>query len=123
MEAILLPMPGVCCCEKSNSVSSSSLGLHPASSTCENREDLNDHDKLRSDPLMALLCGKQDVEGKNRRDARDRGKALAGKSTLNRLETAGSLLSDRPRYKKIIAEMEELEDLREYLCSYHEEAA
>ena len=77
---------------------------------CFGNEDLNDHDQLRADPLLALLCGKQDVEGKNRRDARDRGKALAGKSTLNRLETAGSLLSDRPRYKKIIAEMEELEE-------------
>jgi hypothetical protein len=77
---------------------------------CFGNEDLNDHDQLRADPLMALLCGKQDVEGKNRRDVRDRGKALAGKSTLNRLETAGSLLSDRPRYKKIIAEMEELEE-------------
>jgi hypothetical protein len=35
---------------------------------------------------------------------------LAGKSTLNRLETAGSLLSDRPRYKRIVAEMNELEE-------------
>ena len=77
---------------------------------CFGNEDLNDHDVLRADPLLALLCGKQDVEGSNRRDARDRGKALAGKSTLNRLETAGSLLSNRPRYKKIIAEMEELEE-------------
>ena len=77
---------------------------------CFGNEDLNDHDLLRADPLLALLCGKQDLEGKNRRNARDRGKPLAGKSTLNRLETAGSLLSDRPRYKKIVAEMNELEE-------------
>jgi hypothetical protein len=77
---------------------------------CFGNEDLNDHDLLRADPLLALLCGKQDLEGKKRRNVRDRGKPLAGKSTLNRLETAGSLLSDRPRYKKIVAEMNELEE-------------
>jgi hypothetical protein len=77
---------------------------------CLGNEDLNDHDQLRADPLLALLCGKSDLEGKSRRNARDRGKALAGKSTLNRLETAGSLLSKRPRYKKIIAETTELEE-------------
>jgi len=77
---------------------------------CFGNEDLNDHDLLRVDPLLALLCGKQDLEGKARRNVRDRGKPLAGKSTLNRLETAGSLLSDRPRYKKIVAEMSELEE-------------
>ena len=77
---------------------------------CFGNEDLNDHDLLRADPLLALLCGKQDLEGKGRRNVRDRGKPLAGKSTLNRLETAGSLLSDRPRYKKIVAEMSELEE-------------
>ena len=77
---------------------------------CFGNEDLNDHDLLRADPLLALLCGKQDLEGKYRRNERDRGKPLAGKSTLNRLETAGSLLSDRPRYKKIVAEMNELEE-------------
>jgi hypothetical protein len=77
---------------------------------CFGNEDLNDHDQLRADPLLALLCGKMDLEGKARRNLRDRGKALAGKSTLNRLETAGSLLGNRPRYKKIIAETTELEE-------------
>ncbi len=49
-------------------------------------EDLNDHDKLRADPLLAVLCGKTDPSGQDRRCERDKGKALAGKSTLNRLE-------------------------------------
>jgi hypothetical protein len=75
---------------------------------CFGNEDLNDHDQLRADPLLALLCGKEDLEGNDRRHVRDRGKALAGKSTLNRLETAGSFLSKRPRYKKILAETTEL---------------
>ena len=73
-------------------------------------EDLIDHDLLRYDPLLAAACGKEDPEGKTRRTARDRGKALAGKSTLNRVETAGSLLGIRPGCKKVIAEMEELEE-------------
>ena len=75
---------------------------------CFGNEDLNDHDQLRADPLLALLCGKKDLEGKARKNARDRGKALAGKSTLNRLETAGD--ANRPRYKKIIAETAALEE-------------
>jgi hypothetical protein len=53
-------------------------------------EDVNDHDTLRQDPLLALAAGKQDVEGRTRRRRQDRGKALAGKSTLNRLEQAAS---------------------------------
>ena len=49
-------------------------------------EDLNDHDELRWDPLMGLLAGKSDPSGHTRVGERDRGKALAGKSTLSRLE-------------------------------------
>ncbi|HMB05906.1 MAG TPA: transposase, partial [Isosphaeraceae bacterium] len=49
-------------------------------------EDLNDHDDLRRDPLLATVVGKQDPTGQTRQRCRDRGKALAGKSTLNRLE-------------------------------------
>ena len=49
-------------------------------------EDLNDHDQLRRDPLLAVLVGKSDPTGQERRRLRDRGNALAGKSTLNRLE-------------------------------------
>src|SRR5437763_269897 len=49
-------------------------------------EDLNDHEQLRADPLLAVLAGKRDPEGKDRKQERDRGKALAGKSTLNRWE-------------------------------------
>ena len=53
---------------------------------CLGYEDLNDHDQLRHDPLLAVLAGKKDPQGADRVRARDRGKALAGKSTLNRLE-------------------------------------
>jgi Transposase DDE domain group 1 len=56
-------------------------------------EDLNDHDLLRRDPLLAAAVGKSDPPGEGRRRKSDRGSALAGKSTLNRLE----LRSDDPR--------------------------
>src|SRR5881409_3168630 len=49
-------------------------------------EDLNDHDELRRDPLLATLVGKADPMGRDRARVRDVGAALAGKSTLNRLE-------------------------------------
>src|SRR5512143_2983137 len=48
-------------------------------------EDLNDHDDLRRDLLLAAVVGKTDPSGRTRQRRRDRGKALAGKSTLNRL--------------------------------------
>jgi hypothetical protein len=56
---------------------------------CLGYEDLIDHDELRRDPLLATVCGKLDPTGANRHNERDRGIALAGKSTLNRLETFG----------------------------------
>ena len=52
-------------------------------------EDLNDHEQLRHDPLLALLAEKQEL-GRE---------PLAGKSTLNRLELGGQ---EPDRYKKIL---------------------
>ena len=66
-------------------------------------EDLNDHDELRNDPLLAVLVGKEDPTGKERIRKRDRGKPLAGKSTLNRLELTPVRANKRSRYKKITA--------------------
>lgn len=65
-------------------------------------EDLNDHDDLMRDPLLAVALGKRDVEGKDRRRASDRGKALASKSTLNRLELTPAEANGASRYKKIV---------------------
>jgi hypothetical protein len=64
-------------------------------------EDLNDHDDLRYDPLLAILAGKKDPLGRQRRRRMDRGKALAGKSTLNRLELTPVRANANSRYKKI----------------------
>lgn len=64
-------------------------------------EDLNDHDLLRKDSLLAAVCGKQDVLGENRKREEDRGNALAGKSTLNRMELTKANVGKKERYKKI----------------------
>lgn len=74
-------------------------------------EDLNDHDELRSDPLLAVLAGKQDSAGRQRKRARDKGKALAGKSTLNRLESATVKDPAKDRYKKISYRSEAIDAL------------
>ncbi len=70
--------------------------------------DLNDHDTLRTDPLLALLCGKTDPSGQDRRSTRDKGKALAGKSTLNRLELTPPDATEKSRYKKIVYQEEKI---------------
>ena len=53
-------------------------------------EDLNDHDQLRHDPLIATLVDKKDPT-----------QALAGKSTLNRLELTPEG-NGQDRYKRIV---------------------
>jgi hypothetical protein len=72
-------------------------------------EDLNDHDALRHDPLLAVLVGKSDPAGQDRRCSRDRGKSLAGKSTLNRLELTPVGADAKSRYKTIVARHHDLE--------------
>ena len=49
-------------------------------------EDLNDHDEIRRDSMLALACGRGDLTGEERARARDRAFPLAGSSTLNRME-------------------------------------
>src|SRR5713226_3911951 len=55
-------------------------------------EDLNDHEELRNDPLLAVLVEKSDPSQE----------ILAGKSTLNRLELTRATASRKERYKKIV---------------------
>jgi hypothetical protein len=74
-------------------------------------EDLNDHDDLRRDPLLATVVGKADPTGKTRQRPRDRGKALAGKSTLNRLELTPPGADSDSRYKKITCRTHDVERL------------
>ena len=53
-------------------------------------EDLNDHEHLRRDPLLATACDKTDPLGLDRFNPQDRGIPLAGPSTLNRLELSNN---------------------------------
>jgi len=64
-------------------------------------EDLNDHEQLRHDPLLALLAGKREPD-----------QPLAGKSTLNRMElTPEASESSGHRYRKITYSAERLDAL------------
>jgi hypothetical protein len=78
---------------------------------CLGYEDLNDHDELRADPVLAVMVGKKDPKGEHRREASDRGKALAGKSTLNRLELTRADAGAAERYKKIVMNPEAIDQL------------
>ncbi len=86
-------------------------------------EDLIDHDELRLEPLLAVVVGKIDPTVMDRKQLQDQGKALAGKSTLNRLE----LRSDDPkkdgRYKKIAANTQAIDKLMvEHFIKAHNQA-
>jgi hypothetical protein len=71
-------------------------------------EDLNDHEQLRHDPLLAVMAGREDTAT-----------ALAGKSTLNRLELSAK---KEDRYKKVICDTEAVDRLLVdvFLDSYSE---
>jgi len=73
-------------------------------------EDLNDHEQLRHDPLLALLAGKEEIGQE----------PLAGKSTLNRLELAG----EKPdRYKKVLYDQAAIDQLLvDVFLEAHEQA-
>lgn len=67
-------------------------------------EDLNDHEQLRHDPVMGALLGK--LEARRKSCA-----ALAGKSTLNRLELYPRSNGQADRYHKIVPDGEAIERL------------
>jgi Spy/CpxP family protein refolding chaperone len=53
-------------------------------------EDINDHQRLRLDPLLATACNKTDPLGEQRINPADRGIALAAPATLNRMELSNN---------------------------------
>ena len=63
-------------------------------------DDLNDHDEVRRDSMLALACGRDDLTGEARARARDRAYPLAGSSTLNRMELGSPETAKDHRYKK-----------------------
>ena len=62
-------------------------------------EDLNDHDVLRHDLLLAALVGKKDPHAE----------PLAGKSTLNRLELTPVGADRNRRYQKIVVHRQDVD--------------
>ena len=104
---------------------------HPVESLIKQRvmglalgyEDLNDHDVLRQDPMLALLSDVTDPTGQGRRRTQDKGSALAGKSTLNRLELTPLDADAASRYKKIVADAGAMDNLLvDLFVEAHEEA-
>ena len=77
---------------------------------CLGYEDLNDHDELCRDRMLALVCESDDVLGARRHRESDQGKPLAGKSTLNRLELS-PVQDKHKRYRKIEADTAGLDAL------------
>jgi hypothetical protein len=74
-------------------------------------EDLLDHDELSRDPLLATVVGKTDPSGQARLRERDKGRPLAGKSTLNRLELSVPESAASHRYKRVSLAFESAERL------------
>jgi hypothetical protein len=73
------------------------LAMQRVLGLCLGYEDLTDHDTLRSDPLLASLSGKRDPRT-----------ALAGKSTLSRLELSTDAAD---RYKKLALDTQAVDRL------------
>ena len=74
-------------------------------------EDLNDHDQLAKDQMLAIAVGKTDPTGMDRVSEKDKGKPLAGKSTLNRLELTAPDATAKSAYKKIVMKPESVDNL------------
>ena len=70
-------------------------------------EDINDHERLRLDPLLAVACEKRDPLGEDRFNPADRGIALAAPATLNRLELSNNRST---RYHKISHDPQKMEE-------------
>ena len=68
-------------------------------------------ESLLGQRVFALALDGPDLTGQSRRRERDRGHALAGSSTLNRLELGTPLEADEDRYKKVVASTEQIDDL------------
>src|SRR3954464_14250602 len=98
----LLPRLAGCFCDRRNasyiSHSVQELVAQRVYGLALGYEDLSDHDQLRQDPLLAVLSGKPQVGAE----------ALAGKSTLNRLELSTGTAD---RYKKIHCRTEAVDEL------------
>jgi hypothetical protein len=72
-------------------------------------KDINDHDALPHDHLLAVMVGKLDPTAQDRVRERDQGNPLMAE--LNRLELAPARASAESRYKKINTDRRHIKDL------------
>jgi hypothetical protein len=88
------------------------LAMQRVLGLCLGYEDLSDHDTLRADPLLSSLSGKADPRS-----------ALAGKSTLSRLELSTSDGAAADRYKRLSLDTDAVDRLLvEVFLESHEQA-
>ena len=80
-------------------------------SICLGYQDLNDHDLLRHDSLLAFAVGKQDLQGQSRKNPKDLGIPLASSQTLGRLELNRSQSDSRKRVCGFQANFEDMQSL------------
>lgn len=121
MAAISPPTAGLPCCARQLTSSTCARARRPAlpttvtrptSSTsvldlvrqrvyglCGGYEDLADHNRLRSDPLLGMLLERSD------------GSALGSAATLCRLENSRPAKASEDRYRRIAANFAQLDDL------------
>jgi len=76
------------------------LAMQRVLGLCLGYEDLSDHDLLRTDPLLSSLSGKADPR-----------QALAGKSTLSRLELSTASAAAGDRYKRLALDFDAVDRL------------
>ena len=78
---------------------------------CLGYADLNDHDRLRDDPALAMAVGGSDIAGDERVRSRDRGHALASSKALNQLEMSEPESAATDRHKRIAADHDQIDGL------------
>ena len=89
---------------------------------CFGFEDLNDHDRLRDDPILCLAVGCEDIEGVERVRDRDKGHPLASSKTLNRRELSVEGTADKDQYKRMAANPKKVhKELTELFLESYEE--
>ena len=78
---------------------------------CLGYEDLNDHDRLRSNSTLALAMGCSDFTGEDRVRQRDKGYPLASSKTLNRRELSRPETAETDRHKRTAPDFEKMDAL------------
>jgi hypothetical protein len=81
--------------------SATQLATHRVLSVALGYEDLNDHDILRGDPLLAAAVGADQRSGAK----------LASSATLGRIENSALGLAQTDRYRRLILNFEEVDRL------------